>query len=435
MNSIKPYWIASVVFALVAVSVFLRFIDPAPPGRIVISTGSGEGEYEEYAKLYSDILKDDGLVIERRQSGGTMENYERLKNPASDVQAGFVQDGVGSPDEAPDLVSLGSLYYEPIWIFQRGPTLSGKISDLAGKKIAIGRNGGGTQALSRKLLKEGGITDSNATLIAAGSTDAEKALLGGEVDVAFFLCTPQDPLISRLLHAPGIRLLNLDQAEGITRRLPTLHHLVLPHGAMDIAKNLPPVDVNLVAATVTLLIKDTLHPALTYSLLRAARDIHSEPGIFERKNEFPIDKDDQFPIADEAQSFYKGGLPFWQRFLPFWIATLIDRSILVLIPLLVVSFPIIRIIPKIYRWRIRQRIFRHYGELKFLETRILKSETPEKRAQHVSELDRIEERLNTLKIPIDYSDYLYALRGHIDYVRKRLEIRQNRTDPEPRSSV
>jgi len=216
--------------------------------------------------------------------------------------------------------------------------------------------------------------------------------------------------------------MNLDQAEGITRRIPYLHHLTLPRGSMDLSKNIPDSDINLVAATVTLLIKDSLHPALTYSLLKAAQQIHSEPGIFEKKNEFPSNKDFEFPIADEAQGFYKNGLPFWQKILPYWIATLIDRFILVLIPLFAVSFPVIRLIPKIYQWRMRQKIYRHYGELKFLETQVRESNTPEERESQIAELDKIEERVNALKLPLDYANHLYSLRGHIDYVRTRLRF-------------
>ena len=418
----QPYWIAWFVTVAIALAIFFRFVDPAPPKKIVISTGSSEGEYDEYASAYADLLKDDGLVIEKRKSGGAMENYRRLKDPHSEVEVGFVQDGIGSYDEAPDLVSLGSLYYEPIWIFHRGDRAFSKLSDLNGKRIAIGKEGGGTQTLARKLLKSSGITETNATLIEIGWEDSEKALKEGKVDVAFFLCTPHDALIGRLLHQTGIQLMNLEQAECITRRIPYLHHLTLPRGSMDLYKNIPQSDIHLVAATVTLLIKDSLHPALTYSLLKAAQQIHSEPGIFEKKNEFPSNKDFEFPIADEAVGFYKNGLPFWQKILPYWIATLIDRFILVLIPLFAVSFPVIRLIPRIYQWRMRQKIYRHYGELKYLETQVKESNSPEERKQQLAELDEIENRVNALKLPLDYANHLYSLRGHIDYVRTRLRF-------------
>ncbi len=421
-NWFQPYWIAWIATAAIGISIFVHYIDPPPPKKIVISTGNSEGEYDEYASTYAEILKDDGLVIEKRRSAGAMENYQRLKNPDSDVEVGFVQDGIGSFEDAPDLVSLGSLYYEPIWIFYRGGHRISRLSDLTGKRVAIGKEGGGTQSLARSLLRSSGITDENTHFVSIGWEDSEKALSEGKVDAAFFLCTPQDALINRLLRKSSIHLMSLDQAEGITRRIPYLHHLTLPRGSMDLSKDIPGSDTHLVGATVTLLIKDTLHPALAYSLLKSAQQIHSEPGIFEKKNEFPSNKDFEFPIANEAHGFYKNGLPFWQKFLPYWIATLIDRFILVLIPLFAVSFPVIRLIPRVYQWRMRQKIYRHYGELKYLETQVKDGNTPEEREKQIAELDQIEERVNGLKLPLDYANHLYSLRGHIDYVRTRLRF-------------
>jgi hypothetical protein len=215
--------------------------------------------------------------------------------------------------------------------------------------------------------------------------------------------------------------MSLDQAEAIVRNNPYLHHLVLPHGAMDLAANIPDHDVDLVSPTATLLAKDTLHPALVYLLLEAAEQVHSSPGLFEEKGEFPIDKDFEFPLSEEAKHFYKSGAPFWQRYLPYWLATLVERFIIFVIPAIALLLPAIRTVPKILAWRVKGRIFSRYGELKFLETQMRPGVTKDQRVKYLHELDTIEDRVNHMKVPLDFSDHIYVLREHIDLVRRRLE--------------
>ena len=403
-----------------------HYINPAPPSQLVISTGNGEGEYDEYANLYQDTFKEEGITLTIRKSSGAVENYNRLKDPKSDVDVGFVHDGLGSVEEAPDLASLGSMYYEPIWIFYRASMDHGnngmtRFNHLLGKKISVGNEGGGTHILSLKILKASGINETNSKLLNLGWQEATDDLKAGKIDAAFFLATANDKIVRELIATPGIRLMSLDQAEAITRQMPSLHHLILPHGAMNLERNLPDHDVDMISATATLLVKDSVHPALIYLLLKAASQVHDDPGIFEKKNEFPIDKDDQFPLSAEAKNFYKSGTPFWQKLLPFWLATLIERFILIAIPLLAVALPVARMIPKFYQWRTRKKIHQRYGELKYLETLVSRENYSGKTEKHLHELDRIEERVKDMKLPIEYAEHLYSLRGHIDFVREKLQ--------------
>jgi TRAP transporter TAXI family solute receptor len=409
--------------ALVACTIAYNYVNPAPPNHIVISTGNGEGDYQTYAKQYRDILKDDGVNLEIRTSSGAVENLKRLQDENSDVEVGFVQDGLGNPDDAPDLSSLGSLYYEPLWIFYQGKQDLHRLSELKGKKIAIGSKGGGVETLAMQLLKANGVTHDNAEFVEVGSDAAESSLTSGQVTAAIFLATADDPTVDRLIRDPRVNLMSIDQAEAITRQLPFLHHLVLPHGAMDLARNIPAHDVDLVSPTATLLVRDTLHPALIYLLLKAAEQVHNTPGMFEEKGEFPIDKDFQFPLADEAKVFYKTGPPFWQKFLPFWLATLLDRFLLVLIPIMALALPLIKLVPKMYIWRIRSRVFKRYGELKFLEAQIQPGDGPDQLADYLNRLDVIEENVNQMKVPLNFSDFIYGLRQNIELVRGRLRAR------------
>jgi TRAP transporter TAXI family solute receptor len=403
---------------LVAASIAAyKFVDPAPPKHFVISTSDGEGDFQTYAKIYKEILKDDGITLDILPSSGGVENFKRLKDPHSGVDVGFTHDGVGTQDEAPDVSSLGSIYYDPVWVFYRGQKDLTRFSELAGKKIAVGVEGGGTQVLVTQLLKASGVDDKNAKFITLGSSDAAQALRSGGLDVAIFLATAEDPLIQGLMADSGLKLMDVDQAEAVTRVLPFLHHLVLPHGAFDLKKNIPSHDVNLVSATVTLLVRDSLHPALIYLLLKAVSQVHDDPGMFEKKNEFPIDKDYSFALAGEAKAFYKTGLPFWQKYLPFWLAALVDRFFLLVLPLLAIIIPLVKLIPRLMQWRIKSKIYQNYGELKYLETQIRRG----KDKQHLERLDEIEERVSRLKVPLDFSDQVYVLREHIHFVRRKLE--------------
>ena len=423
-RSIKDLLIAagpSGILFIIALIVGYKYLDPAPPTKLVISTGEDEGDCQFYAEKYREILKKDGIELEIRPSAGPLENLKKIEDENSDVDVGFVQDGIGSVEEEPDVISLGSLYYEPVWLFYRGKSEVTRFHQLIGKKIAVGYEGRGMRIIALKLLKEAGVDGQNTQLINIGAEKAEDALKKGDVDAAFFLLTPDDPIIENLAMDPDLRLMNVDQAEAITRTLPFLHHLVLPHGIFDLKKNIPEQDINLVSPTATLLARDDLHPALTYVLLKAATQVHGVPGIFEKRGEFPINKDDQFPLGRDADQFYKSGGPFWQKYLPFWLAAWVDRFFLLVIPMLALILPLIRMVPRIYQWRIRTRIYKRYGELTFLETQIKQQPNLQERSAYQKRLDEIEERVNDMKVPLEFAEHIYSLRGHIHFVRERLD--------------
>ena len=411
------------LFGLVIIGVAVHFIAPAPPHKIVMTTGDGEGDYAAFAKQYQAILKEDGIELEIRPSKGAVENLQRLSDPNSGVDVGFVQDGVGSAEKNPDLSSLGSLYYEPIWIFYHVKNKSlnwHRLNDLSGKRIAIGEDGSGTQNLVQRLLRSAGVDAKSATLLKIGQEAAADALRKGTLDAAFFLATPEDAMMVKLLHDPNLQLMSLDQAEAITRQNPYLHHLTLPHGTIDLKTGTPAQDVEMVAPTATLIARDDMHPSMVYLLLHAVSQVHDDPGIFEKRREFPTDNNYEFPLSDEAAHFYKSGLPFWQKYLPYWAATLLDRFLVVMLPLLALLYPIMKAVPNIYRWRVRTRIYRYYGELKFLETQLKPLTSDDQLFGYYAKLDDIEDRVNQMKVPLEFSEHIYSLRGHIDLVRSRL---------------
>ena len=401
-----------------------QFVEPAPPKHLLISSGAPDGAYHAFAERYRDILARNGIRLEIRASSGSIENMSRLKDEASGVDIAFVQAGIAQEDEDSELVSLGNVYYEPVWVFYRGGRTLDRLTQLKGKRVAVGGENSGTQLLALQLLIASGFEPDEPGLVTLGGEAAEAALQKGEVDAVFFIAAPEAAAIQRLLRIADIRLMNFAQAEAYTRRLPYLSVVKLPEGSADLVRNLPPSDTLLVAPTAHLVARTSLHPALASLLAQALVEVHGKPGLFNRSGEFPAFRDSDFPHSDVAQRYYKSGPPFLRRYLPFWVAVLADRLIVMLIPLFALLIPAARFAPTLYAWRIRSRIYRSYGELKYLEQDIQKNFNAEKTGEYMEKLDRIEAQANVRPIPLAFTSELYSLREHINLVRDTLLRRQ-----------
>ena len=418
---------ALLVALLLAAAVWaaLHFIDPAPRMNVVIATGSDDSAYLEFAKSYAKLLAEDGVTLEVQPTGGTLDNIKRLRDPEDSARVAFLQDGLSDTDESRasdsdvDLVSLGAVSFDPIWIFYRSKTEQTRLSSLLGKRIAVGNKGSGTQVLSLRLLKAHGIEERNSHLVYTDRVQAQKQLQSGALDAAFFIGAPDSPLVRAMVAYPGIRVMNLDQAEGIARQFPYLHHLVLPHGAMDLQNNIPGRDLQLLATTTTVVVTRNLHPAIVALLMKALQATHANAALLNPPHTFPAAKDSDFPLSKDAEHFYQSGPPFLQRYLPFWLATLVDRAALALIPLLAIMVPIFRAAPALYGWRIRRRIYRWYGELKYLEIQAQSQKPDASREELQKQLDHIESKVTNAVIPLAFSEHAYVLKEHIDLVRRK----------------
>ena len=408
---------------LLALSVFVfvfRFIEPAPPDIIVVSTGTVDGGYHMFGLRYQEILARDGVKVELRPSAGSQENVSRLLDEKSDVEMGFLQSGSAFSANAPELVSLGSIYYEPLWVFYRGPEIH-DFGGLRGKKLAIGPEESGTRALALQLLAVNATVMPPTVLLPENGLRANEMLMQGKVDAVFMVEPPESTLVEQLVSAPGIRLLSLDRAEAYTRRFPALAKLTLPQGVFDFVKNVPAHDVTLISPTATLLAVDGLHPALAYLLMRAASEIHGGAGLLHKAGEFPAPLNAEFPLSAEAKRYYKSGPPFLQRYLPYWAAVVVDRLWITLLPVLALLVPLVRMLPTIYRWRVRSRIYRWYAKLKEVELELDENSTPEKLKELLAQLDQIERAVNRINTPLAYSDNLYAFRQNVNLVRQRMQ--------------
>jgi len=410
---------AAVTIALVVFVFAFRFIEPAPPDSIVISTGAIDSGYYMFALRYQEILARDGVKLQLRPSAGSQQNVSRLLDDNSDVEVGFLQGGSAFAVNAPDLVSLGSIYYEPLWVFYRGPEIH-DFGGLRGRKLAIGPEESGTRALALQLLAVNAAVMPPTMLLPENGKQANELLLQGKLDAVFMVGPPESPLVEQLVSAPGIRLLSIDRAEAYTRRFPALTKLTLPQGVFDFVNNVPAHDVTLISPTANLLAVDGLHPALAYLLMRAASEVHGGAGLLHKAGAFPAPLNSEFPLSPEAVRFYKSGPPFLQRYLPYWAAVLVDRLWLTLLPVLALLIPLGRTIPTIYRWRVRSRIYRWYARLKEVELELDEKSTPEKLKELLGRLDQIERAVNRINTPLAYTDNLYAFRQNVELVRQRV---------------
>lgn len=400
-----------------------QFVKPAPPDRLVISTGGEGGAYQSFTMRYREVLERYGIKLIEKPSAGSTENLARLRDPSFDVDVAFIQGGTARATDEDTLYSLGDIYHEPLWVFFRESSLhhADKLLDLKGKRIAVGGPGSGTNHLAMALLGANEIDEKNSRLVQIGGMAVLDRFGKGEIDAAFVVGPTQSSLIWSLLYTPGIRLMSLSHAEAYTRRFPYLAHLVLPRGAIDLTQDIPAQDIHLVSPMATLMVREETHPALIDLLMQAAAEVHGEPGAFQKPREFPHAGHSEFPLSKEAERFYKSGRPFLQRYLPFWAATLIDRMVVMIVPLLAVLIPLFKFAPAIYGWRVRSRIYRRYGELKFLENQIGEDPARHTRAEWLERLDAIERDANRIRTPLTFSDMLYTLRSHIDLVREVIE--------------
>lgn len=407
---IAAFWLAS------------RFIQPAPPRTLVIATGTAGGGYQRYAAEYKQLLAREGVDLVERATSGSVENADLLRAGDGDVGAGFIQGGTVTPIEDDNLIALGALYYEPVWVFYRARLGDlDQIQQLRGKRLAIGKEGSGNRRIALDLLRVNGLGQGEVHFSEDSGLDGARALQRGKVDAIFVVGPPQSAVVWTLLYAKGVKLMSLSHADAYVRMFPHLSKLTLPRGSIDLVRDIPDREIQLVSPVAQLVVRDDTHPALVDLLIQAASEVHGKHGVFQRAGDFPRPLGVDFPLSPRADRFYKSGRPFFQRYMPFWAANLIDRTIVLLIPLLAVLFPVVKFAPTVYGWRVRSRIFKRYGELKFLEADVEAGSGD--RAAWLERLDRIDHDVHRIPAPLAFSDMLYTLRSHIDLVRSAIERR------------
>ncbi|TXI96219.1 MAG: C4-dicarboxylate ABC transporter substrate-binding protein [Burkholderiaceae bacterium] len=413
------------VLVLCLLAAVVYFVEPAPSKKIDFIGGQENSAYDHFARLYAKELAKNQIDVTVHHSQGSLQNMQEIRDADSVIDIGFVQSGSTNQEEAEarGLISLGSLFYEPIWIFYRSKKELDSIAQFKGQRVNLGPDGYGVHKLFSQIIAVNNLADSDFELSQLENPTGTAAFLDGKVDVLIMSAASDSLLVQMLLQTPGVRLFDFAQAEAYTRRLPFLSHVVLPRGIVDIGKDLPARDYHLLAPTATLVAHESLHPALVSLFLQAAKKIHGNANWFSDQAEFPSDRYSEIPVAPQAEKFYRNGPPFLQRYLSFWMANFLERMWVVLLTFGALALPLSKVISPLYRWRIRSRVYRWYGQLRAVEMaldQVDHAQRDEVLSVQLRRLDEIEEKVNQISIPLAFADELYGLRSHINFVRQRL---------------
>src|SRR5262252_1813819 len=400
------------------VSLALIYFIPAPPSKVVMATGVKGSSFEYFSKQYREIFARYNIELELRETAGAVETVKLLQDPKSDIQIALMIGGVSDGKHAPGLLSLGTVYNNPYWIFYSSNEPFDRLSQLKGRRIAVGPKGSGTRVAAVQILGKGGVNSETATFLPFAGTAAVEAINDGKVDAIWILGAPDATAVKSLLQNPKVRIMSFPTAEAFTRIFPDLARMVLPQGVIDIYRNIPPNDVQLIGSTTRVLVRGDLHPEIVQLLLQTMVEVHGGSNIFERVGEFPNGTDVEYPVAPAATDFYKNGPSFMQRHLPLWLSVHAQRAIAVLVAAIALGLPMFRFLPTAYNWLTRRRLFYWYAELKALEASFDTDPTGKHLAQKQAEIERIEEAVSHIRFPLTFSDQLYNLRSHIDIVRQ-----------------
>ncbi len=402
------------------------WLDPTPPKHVTLATGPAQSAYAEFGKRYAQALAAYGIEVQLLPSEGSSQNLEWLAQGKADL--GFVQGGTRAlpASDREGLVSLGSLFVEPVWLFYRpdaaqkvaGNATLNALTQLNGLRVNVGTAGSGVPSLMSKLFDVNRIDDKTITLSRLEQTPATVAFLNGDLDALVFASAPESVMVQMLLQTPGVKLMDFAQSEAYSRRFAFLTPVTLPRGVVDLAGDIPAQDVRLVAPTTTLVAADRVHPAVLQLFSQSSLELHNKAGWFNRAHEFPNVANTEFPLSREAERTIRSGIPLLQRYLPFSYANLMERMWLALGIIVAILLPLSRIVPPLYEFRIRSRVFRWYGQLREIEDRA--NSGAEAAQSLVEELNQMETRVGKITVPLSYTDELYALRNHIELVRKKL---------------
>ncbi len=408
------------LLCIAAVWVAVKLIQPAPPDTLVILSGPEGSSFQNTAERYAKIIGTHVVKVKVVTTDGSEENLKLLLNKKTVADVALIQNGLADKAESQALMSLGTLYVQPILVFYRGKENIDHIGQLKRKRIAIGPLGSGTHVLASKILEENDLTKDDATLLTMDGDDAMQALLENKVDAIFVMSELiRGKKVRELMQAPNVKLMSFRQADGYLRRLRFLSRLTAPEGSFDLGKNLPPMDIQLVGTPVELVAREGLHPAISDLLISAAREVHGKSGLFRKANEFPAAVERDFPLSEEAKRYYASGSPFLYKRLPFWLASLMDRILLLIVPLAIVLVPASRLLAPLYRWCVRSKIYRWYGALMVIEREMSLANSAERSTQIHARLAEIESAVDAMHAPLAYADQLYVLREHIGFVKKR----------------
>ncbi len=415
-ETVKTYGLIAVII-ICSFWFAARFIEPTPPKEMTIAAGAVGGDYYRYATQYKEALAAQGMTLHILETAGSMENIDLLKDGKADLA--FIQSGLANEENAAYIEALGGLYFEPIWVFMRNEIGSGKdLQKLKNARIAIGAAGSGTNESARQLITLNKM-DKTTTLLEISGEEAVSALKSGKVQAAIFVAKPSAEIIQKQMRDKTLHLLSFQRANGYTSTYPFLSKVTLSEGVIDMAENIPAQDIALLSPIAQLTAHKDFHGALKTLLVSTSMDIHKDPTLLSKKGRFPTLDYVDMPVASEAARYFKYGPNFLQRFLPFWLADMISRMVVMLIPLLGVMLPLIKLASPTYRWRTRSKIYKWYKSLKKMEEKATTGDTDI--AEALASLSKIDKEVKKTIVPLSYADELYNLRLHIQMIKDHLK--------------
>ena len=418
-------WLAT-IFCIVGISwLALEYFVPSPPSTITIATALKGTTYDYFGQRYRERFARAGVKVNLRETAGVLENLRLLQDPSSGVAIAFVTGGVSDASHAPNLLSLGLIFNDPFWIFYSSGESLNNLSQLKGKRIAVGPEGSGARYTTERILSKANINSKTATLLPFGGDEAVDALNDGKVDVVLIAGGSDSPAVRALLTNRRVRLMDFSMAEAFTRNFPDLVRLTLPKGAIEIDPPNPPNDVMLLGTTSKVLIRNDLQPAIVQLLARTMKEEHEGPGLFQRAGEFPTSFDPEYPMSQIAIDYYKNGPSLLPKYLPFWMTIYAQRAIAFLVASAAIVFPVFGFAPRLYAWFVQERMRRLYRRLRIVENALQAELTVaqvEVLQNELADLDRA-----TSVVPVRNSDLYFMFRYHLDRTRARLVEVQNQT--------
>ena len=404
---------------LILLIIFLRFIFPAPPQQLRIAAGSQGSYFHEVASAYKTALAKEGISLEIVQTMGALDNLQLVN--AGKVDLALTHDGLVHAKDDSQLRSLGSISYEPIWVFRRkGTPALTDLSQLKGLRVNIGPEGSGVRFLALQLLNLSGVTPENTPFFDVSTMTSIELLKTGQLDVGFFMDPPENPHIKSLFTSQDILEVSLKDADAFHRNLRYLHVTPLAPSTIDLATAQPSSEFRTLSVTNTVVVNRQLHPAIQYLMLSIMDKIHHAPSLISAEGEFPSDKDVGLPLSDEADIFYKKGMPFLSQYLPFELASIVERLAKSLLPLLIVIFPILKFIPTLIKWRTSRKFLKLYKSLASVEARMRSNSSALSAVEYESMLNCIEEEIVSENLSLSSSE-VYVLREHIELVRGQIQ--------------
>jgi len=419
--------LAAIVFASIVAAIWAvaHLLQTVPPRHIVLASGLEDGLLHQYAKRYIEILARSGVTVKERITNGPGDNLRLLQDSHSGVDIGFTQGGIAKFPEANNVMMLASLYYVPMWIFYRRTDTLNHVNELRNRRVAVGVAGSGARSLGESVFALNGLTSDNTAMQPLSNSAALLALRSGEVDAAIFVDGAENPAIWTALHDPALNLLSYSKADAYRRRLNFITTLTLPPGVIDLANNIPEKEVDLIGTKEMLAARDGFHPALIHLLVDAAREIHGKQGLFEEAGEFPGTTQVDLRVSTDADQHKRFGRSFLYQHLPFWVAALAERAIIILLPLAAILFPLFHYLPQFVRWHVRSRVYRWYGELALLERDVAVHTGTLPIGKWLADLERIERAVARIHTPAGFASEAYTLREHIGLVRRAIIARDN----------